>query len=117
MCTIIDDPETEKLIDSTRTLVFCFYKQFWSRSCKDVDITDIKEIIGKPYWFDRLIYLYRTSENRTVEHIGAFSILNSIVRDDPNLLLKSCIDRPEEWILLVLNFLNSLPNTNNVTRN
>jgi hypothetical protein len=68
----------------------------------------IANIIWHPYWFERLLYLALTYEiEQPSEEI---LIVNDYLVENKNLIIKPCIDRPEEWMLLVIDFLNSLPN-------
>lgn len=111
LVTIIDDPEIEKLIDNTRTLVFWFYKQHWSRSCKDVDITDIIEAIWCPYWFERILYLHwqKLPPNDSQQSINFQKIIDYMKQKNQKPLLEKCIDWDEEWQQIIVNFLQSLP--------
>lgn len=69
------------------------------------------KIIWHPYWWERLNYLYMIQNNKiSRESVRLFDkIYMSCLDKNKELILKPCIDRPEEWQRFVLEFLESLP--------
>lgn len=106
--TIIDDPEIEVMMNHTRKLVYCFHKEYWSRSCRDIDVKDIEEIIWKPYSIGRLIGLNRTYNFEDKVQATKFNKMWTYMKEN-RLEDRECIYWPEEWQILVADFLDSLP--------
>lgn len=75
----------------------------------NVWLDDVEEAIGRPYWFERLIYLYEINYMKTSNLIAEIGTITNYLSTHPQLYLKPCIDRPEDWQKLVIDFLETLP--------
>lgn len=84
-----------------------YYRYKWWRYDED---RSCDKIIWHPYWFERI-------ERFTLKFKGTLpydSWVNRLkvmhyIWNNPDLLLKPCIEFPIEWQKLVLNFLQTLP--------
>jgi hypothetical protein len=69
------------------------------------------DVIWHPYWWERLMYFWRKTlhPNSTDDFNEARENVDNYRLDNTDLLLKPCIDRPEEWQQLAIDFLETLP--------
>ena len=82
-------------------------QMMFNRDNKSYDYDLKMKIIWRPYWFERLIYLAlnHSIDNPNEQYIA----VDNYICSNTSLLLKPCIDRPEEWQQLVIEFLETLP--------
>lgn len=67
------------------------------------------DVVWHPYWLDRLTYMYKSKEDKTRRQTFAYQDIYGYCENRPELYLKPCIERPEQWQQLALAFLQTLP--------